>query len=186
MRASVQPQTHVCALNRNYWVAVHYPAEHRERPYYLVEGQGLRHRRCGRDHSLGSRFLPLGRGDPGRDHVRRDAGFETVEVTRDPAVAVGHRGPGTRHRRVLAVRRGVCVHHLLGRRSDLVRREDLREPSVDVRQQAVLSHRKARRVVVYGQGVIVGPVTAVEGVARTMPPCSLLPQESQVAKPASG
>src|ERR1035437_4858914 len=66
---------------------------------------------------------------------------------------------------VLAMSLGIGLYELPGGGLDALRCEHPGEPGVHMREQSVLAHRQARRVVVHRHWVVAASVTAVEGMS---------------------
>src|ERR1035437_277025 len=132
---------------------------------HLVEGEGFGSWRGQCEHRFGGGLLTLGGSDPGGDDLGRDTRLQAVQMLGELAFALDERGPGSHDCRVLAMSLGIGLYDLPGGGLDALRCEHPGEPGVHMREQSVLAHRQARRVVVHRHWVVAASVTAVEGMS---------------------
>ncbi len=99
------------------------------------------------------------------DHFGWDARLEPVEVFGEFPLALDQRDPRSSDLGVLATSLGIGRDDCCRGRLNVPRGEELREPLVDMNEQAVLADGQAWRMILEGRRVVGADVTAIERVS---------------------
>src|ERR1039458_5077289 len=115
-----------------------------------------------RQHGFCGNLLAPSRSNARCDHFGRNARLEPVKVFGEFALALDHRDPRPSDLGVFATSLGISRDDRCRSRLDVLRSEELREPLVDVCEQAVFADRQAWRMILEGRRVVGAHATAIE------------------------